>query len=465
MWYSDHSSAPSQAGAQPVSVHEAGVGGSLTGQALASAADGSYAQDCDAVSETGVVSSVPSQCDEQQLQKQVAQHLRGAALSKHPWSDSLLTSLAQYSRPAELLLQQPMPEQPSRPKKLPTKKTLKPTSAQLHQTPPHPPQQLSSEPIHVDSASTPLPPQLSDPPPTNPHAAGQSAVHTAAVALLQCLQEAVAKRCCAIEGPGSSSFTNSPPTTQHPSTPHTHPAISPQSPLSIHRPSTTSFSLPSPPSQPTTSPYPVISRPNLHHSTSQTSTLSVPTTNEFLTHHSPDHELHPAHLPAAPPHSVTTGPVAHQPLVRHVMSSVRDLLPPAPVLLLFSGGVDSMLLAALMHRCLPPHLPIDLANICFDGGRSPDRIQGLAGLEELSRMSGPSRAWRFICVDSNLAEVDQHKWVLTRLLSSLSTHSTVGSRPGDDCFRPAWSVNDISCHVNHASRQHTVCNPEGSSVV
>eukprot|EP00798_Chlamydomonas_sp_ICE-L_P007898 gene7898-1109_t len=79
------------------------------------------------------------------------------------------------------------------------------------------------------------------------------------------------------------------------------------------------------------------------------------------------------------------------------------------LLILFSGGVDSTLLAALAHRCLPPDVPIDLSNVCFDAGRSPDRLSARSALAELAAYA-PSRSWRLIEVDASLDDVDAHRF-------------------------------------------------------
>jgi asparagine synthetase B (glutamine-hydrolysing) len=97
-----------------------------------------------------------------------------------------------------------------------------------------------------------------------------------------------------------------------------------------------------------------------------------------------------------------------------------DGLPPARVLVLFSGGVDSTLIAILAHAALPPGEAIDLASVCFAGGASPDRAAARDALAEL-RAAAPSRAWRLIAVDGSLAAVDAARPALLRLLAPAAT--------------------------------------------
>ncbi|XP_075464513.1 asparagine synthetase domain-containing protein 1 [Ascaphus truei] len=117
----------------------------------------------------------------------------------------------------------------------------------------------------------------------------------------------------------------------------------------------------------------------------------------------------------------------------------------ANVAILFSGGIDSMILAALADRHVPLEESIDLLNVAFmmkapkkhkaptkknskykkQGGSFspvptdnldppnswspfdvPDRITGRAGLDELKAIS-PTRTWNFVEVDVTLEELQE----------------------------------------------------------
>lgn len=100
------------------------------------------------------------------------------------------------------------------------------------------------------------------------------------------------------------------------------------------------------------------------------------------------------------------------------------LLPPARVLVPLSGGVDSTLLARLCHESLPPEDSIDLINVCFSGGQSPDRAAALDALEEL-RVACPGRSWRLLLSDPSLDDVDAAADHIARLLRPRRGGATV----------------------------------------
>ncbi|KAK8919033.1 hypothetical protein KSP39_PZI021336 [Platanthera zijinensis] len=73
----------------------------------------------------------------------------------------------------------------------------------------------------------------------------------------------------------------------------------------------------------------------------------------------------------------------------------------APVAILFSGGLDSMILAALLDQCLNPQYIVDLLNVSFDGQLAPDRVSARLGVIELQKIA-PMRRWRLVEIDASL---------------------------------------------------------------
>nr|GMD15179.1 asparagine synthetase domain-containing protein 1 isoform X1 [Ipomoea batatas] len=93
----------------------------------------------------------------------------------------------------------------------------------------------------------------------------------------------------------------------------------------------------------------------------------------------------------------------------------------APVALLFSGGLDSMILAALMDQCMDAEYEIDLLNVSFDGQCAPDRISARAGLKELRRIA-PSRRWKLVEIDADLLKLTSETKHVMSLITPSKTY-------------------------------------------
>ena len=96
--------------------------------------------------------------------------------------------------------------------------------------------------------------------------------------------------------------------------------------------------------------------------------------------------------------------------------------------ILFSGGVDCMVLAALAHQCLPNE-PVDLLNVAFENPRTssklpnseiynvPDRLTARQGHQEL--MNSCKRTWNLVEIDVPYKEYLEHKEYVAKLIYPL----------------------------------------------
>lgn len=104
--------------------------------------------------------------------------------------------------------------------------------------------------------------------------------------------------------------------------------------------------------------------------------------------------------------------------VSHIRSAPAQQPDDAHVAVLFSGGVDCTVLAALAHAHVPAAQAIDLVNVAFENPRAlaaharetyavPDRLTARASAQEL-RALAPHRRWRLVEVDVPYATYEAH---------------------------------------------------------
>ncbi|KAL0889558.1 hypothetical protein Bca101_013541 [Brassica carinata] len=87
-----------------------------------------------------------------------------------------------------------------------------------------------------------------------------------------------------------------------------------------------------------------------------------------------------------------------------------------PVAVLFSGGLDSMILAALLDQCLD-----NKCNQSFDGPNAPDRISAKAGIKELRKIA-PMRRWKLVEIDADLSKLTLETKRVMSLINPADTY-------------------------------------------
>jgi len=92
----------------------------------------------------------------------------------------------------------------------------------------------------------------------------------------------------------------------------------------------------------------------------------------------------------------------------------------ADIGILFSGGLDCTVLAALAHKYVPSGSAIDLLNASFERN-SPDRLTAISSWQELKR-EFPSRVWNLVCIDKTIDDIDDVEKRIFQLIYPKTSH-------------------------------------------
>lgn len=129
----------------------------------------------------------------------------------------------------------------------------------------------------------------------------------------------------------------------------------------------------------------------------------------------------------------------------------------APVAVLFSGGIDSMILSALLDKCMDAKYEIDLLNVSFDGPFAPDRISAKAGLKELQKIA-PSRRWKLVEIDADLLKLTSETKHVMSLINPARTYMDLNigialwlAASGDGCLQDETGNDDTCDRVKYKS--------------
>ena len=120
--------------------------------------------------------------------------------------------------------------------------------------------------------------------------------------------------------------------------------------------------------------------------------------------------------------------------------------------ILFSGGIDSTIIALLSHRHIPKNIPIDLLNISFDSN-APDRITGIDTVQELRSLCS-DRIWNFVEIDIQKEELDTYSnHVKNRLIfPSEGNETVIDESIGCSLWFASRGIGCISRDVSNVSK-------------